>query len=258
MTQWVYGFGGGSADAAAMLRLLAAIGEGEFPLAELRTLALGLGADVPACLISRACEVRGVGEIVHPLRAFPATHLVLVNPLQPSGLVDSLPSPSIVPWRSRGTLASTRRAMPDADDAARMHAFRRWRDESGAVLDEARAGVAIEAPACPVLVFASEHDTDVPAPSSGLLAATLEADFETVAGASHVGPLLGRSAARTAERVADWLAQHHDALGRHGTVDIRRDYLDDTRMEIPTGVTSRRLRPLFRPWLAGLLRRNRG
>jgi 4-diphosphocytidyl-2-C-methyl-D-erythritol kinase len=77
------GIGGGSADAAAMLRLLAAIGEGEFPLAELRTLALGLGADVPACLISRACEVRGVGEIVHPLRAFPATHLVLVNPLIP-------------------------------------------------------------------------------------------------------------------------------------------------------------------------------
>jgi 4-diphosphocytidyl-2-C-methyl-D-erythritol kinase len=77
------GIGGGSADAAAMLRLLASIGEGEFALAELRTVALTLGADVPACLMSRPCEVRGVGEIVHPLRAFPATHLVLVNPLVP-------------------------------------------------------------------------------------------------------------------------------------------------------------------------------
>lgn len=141
------------------------------------------------------------------VREVQASALVLVNPLQPSGLVDSLPSPAVVPWRSRRTFASTRRAMPDADDAARMHAFRRWRDESGAVLDEARAGVAIEAPACPVLVFASEHDDDVPVASSGLLAATLEADFETITGASHVGPLLGRSAARTAERVADWLAQ---------------------------------------------------
>ena len=28
-------------------------------------------------------EVRGVGEIIHPLRGFPATHLVLVNPLVP-------------------------------------------------------------------------------------------------------------------------------------------------------------------------------
>ena len=138
-----------------------------------------------------------------------AAALVLVNPLQPSGLVESLPSPAVVPWRSRRTLASTRRAMPDADDAARIHAFRRWRDESGAVLDEARAGVAIEAPTCPVLVFASEHDTDVPVESSCLLAATLEADFEQVAGASHVGPLLGRSAARTAERVGEWL-QHRD------------------------------------------------
>lgn len=77
------GIGGGSADAAAMLRLLVAIGEGEFRLADLRALALTLGADVPACLMSRPCEVRGVGEIVHPLKGFPATHLVLVNPLIP-------------------------------------------------------------------------------------------------------------------------------------------------------------------------------
>lgn len=77
------GIGGGSADAAAMLRLLAGMGAGEFALADLRALALTLGADVPACLMSRPCEVRGVGEILHPLRSFPATHLVLVNPLVP-------------------------------------------------------------------------------------------------------------------------------------------------------------------------------
>jgi 4-diphosphocytidyl-2-C-methyl-D-erythritol kinase len=77
------GIGGGSADAAAMLRLLAGMGEGEFAFADLRALALTLGADVPACLMSRPCEVRGVGEILHPLRSFPATHLVLVNPLIP-------------------------------------------------------------------------------------------------------------------------------------------------------------------------------
>jgi len=77
------GIGGGSADAAAMLRLLARMGEGTVSLAELREVAFGLGADVPVCLISRPCEVRGVGEILHPLREFPATHLVLVNPLVP-------------------------------------------------------------------------------------------------------------------------------------------------------------------------------
>ena len=77
------GIGGGSADAAAMLRLLARMGAEDVPLAELRAVALTLGADVPACLISRACEVRGIGEILYPLQNFPHSHLLLVNPLVP-------------------------------------------------------------------------------------------------------------------------------------------------------------------------------
>lgn len=77
------GLGGGSADAAAALRLLAALGEADIPLADLSAIALTLGADVPACLLSQPTEVRGVGEILHPLRAFPKTHIVLVNPLVP-------------------------------------------------------------------------------------------------------------------------------------------------------------------------------
>jgi 4-diphosphocytidyl-2-C-methyl-D-erythritol kinase len=77
------GIGGGSADAAAALRLMAALGPRPLPLADLVEVALSLGADVPACLYSRPCEVRGVGEIVHPLPGFAACHLVLVNPLVP-------------------------------------------------------------------------------------------------------------------------------------------------------------------------------
>lgn len=77
------GIGGGSADAAAALRLLASLATGPVPQAELAALALQLGADVPACLLSRPCEVRGVGEIIHPLRQFPPAHVVLVNPLLP-------------------------------------------------------------------------------------------------------------------------------------------------------------------------------
>ncbi|HEX2546124.1 MAG TPA: patatin-like phospholipase family protein [Ramlibacter sp.] len=64
-------------------------------------------------------------------------------------------------------------------------------------------------------------------------------------------------AGRTAAR--DWMRQHHAALGRHGTVDIRRDYLDDTRMDLPLPAGSR-LRSIgrgFRPWLARLLRQQR-
>jgi 4-diphosphocytidyl-2-C-methyl-D-erythritol kinase len=82
------GLGGGSADAAAALRLLAAMGEGEFAFADLLTIAAGLGADVPMCLYSRPAEVRGLGEIVTPLAAFPACHAVLVNPLVPVATAD--------------------------------------------------------------------------------------------------------------------------------------------------------------------------
>ena len=77
------GLGGGSADAAAALRLFAAVADTDIAFADLLDLARGLGADVPMCLHSRPAEVRGIGEIVLPLKHFPACHIVLVNPLVP-------------------------------------------------------------------------------------------------------------------------------------------------------------------------------
>jgi len=77
------GLGGGSADAAAALRLFAAMGEGDFAFADLLHIATTLGADVPMCLYSRPALASGVGEIIRPLKAFPACHAVLVNPLVP-------------------------------------------------------------------------------------------------------------------------------------------------------------------------------
>jgi len=76
------GLGGGSADAAAALRLCAALAGGTVPT-ELFDLARSLGADVPMCLYSRPARVGGIGERVAPLAAFPACHVVLVNPLEP-------------------------------------------------------------------------------------------------------------------------------------------------------------------------------
>jgi len=77
------GLGGGSADAAAALRLFVRMGQGSFPFADLLAIATTLGADVPMCLYSLPAEVRGLGEIVLPLKQFPAAHVVLVNPLVP-------------------------------------------------------------------------------------------------------------------------------------------------------------------------------
>ena len=77
------GLGGGSADVAAALRLFAAMADTDIAFTELLDLSRGLGADVPMCLYSRPAEVRGIGEIVLPLKHFPACHVVLVNPLLP-------------------------------------------------------------------------------------------------------------------------------------------------------------------------------
>jgi 4-diphosphocytidyl-2-C-methyl-D-erythritol kinase len=77
------GLGGGSADAAAALRLLAGLADRPVPQSELMAIAAGLGADVPMCLVSRPALITGIGERVAVLEAFPACHVVLVNPLQP-------------------------------------------------------------------------------------------------------------------------------------------------------------------------------
>jgi len=61
---------------------------------------------------------------------------------------------------------------------------------------------------------------------------------------------LGQASAR------QWLAHHFHALGERGTVDIRRDYLDDTRTETAAPSLAHPSRG-FRPWLANLFKRRR-
>ncbi|HVV42033.1 MAG TPA: 4-(cytidine 5'-diphospho)-2-C-methyl-D-erythritol kinase [Nitrobacter sp.] len=73
------GIGGGSADAAAALRLLAHannLDPGDNRLVEAARLT---GADVPVCLRSEACVMTGVGDGLQPL-SLPAMAAVLVNP----------------------------------------------------------------------------------------------------------------------------------------------------------------------------------
>ena len=77
------GLGGGSADAAATLRLMARVADRPIPVPALLEVAASLGADVPMCLICRPSVVTGIGERVAPLADFPPVHVVLVNPLVP-------------------------------------------------------------------------------------------------------------------------------------------------------------------------------
>lgn len=142
--------------------------------------------------------------------AVEAAALVLVNPL-PRAAAPRAGVDGIVPW-SRTSLARTRAAMPDADDAACLYAAARWRDESAAALADARAAGG-SVPKCPTLVIASEHDDDTPAAGSRALADAWRADFVLLPGASHLGPLLGRDAARVAESAARWLETRNASHG---------------------------------------------
>lgn len=157
----------------------------------------------------RALIGASLGGLLAMLCADEADALVLVNPLPPLPWARSMPVrewPDIVPWQRDARLASTRRALPDADEATALFAFARWRDESGAVLRTAHAGIEVARPRCPVLCAVSREDEDVPPALTSGLAAAWQGDLIPVDCASHVGPLLGRRATAVAEQVATWLS----------------------------------------------------
>lgn len=77
---WQAGLGGGSADAAAALRLL----NRRFPFAlsdaELFDVGLSVGADVPFCLRNGTALAEGIGEELTTLPPFPPCHFLLCKP----------------------------------------------------------------------------------------------------------------------------------------------------------------------------------
>jgi 4-diphosphocytidyl-2-C-methyl-D-erythritol kinase len=81
------GIGGGSADAAAALRLLAQLNGLALDDERLHAVALATGADVPVCLASRPCVMTGVGESLLPL-SLPIMPCVMVNPRVPVATKD--------------------------------------------------------------------------------------------------------------------------------------------------------------------------
>jgi 4-diphosphocytidyl-2-C-methyl-D-erythritol kinase len=74
------GIGGGSADAAAALRLLARFWNVDVPDDRLLALATRLGADVPVCLASRPTRMQGIGERLIAAPVLPGFGLLLINP----------------------------------------------------------------------------------------------------------------------------------------------------------------------------------
>lgn len=139
----------------------------------------------------------------HPLSA-----VVLVNSVAPGNVErktgEAKPYPEIVKW-ANAPRKETADAMPDSDEKTIDFAWKRWRDESGRVMNALRAGVEVPLPKAPALVVIGQNDTDIAPATSRTLASRLNADIHEYAGMSHVGPLLGRRSAEVARATLIWL-----------------------------------------------------
>ncbi|MDF1687766.1 MAG: 4-(cytidine 5'-diphospho)-2-C-methyl-D-erythritol kinase [Parvibaculaceae bacterium] len=74
------GIGGGSADAAAALRLLSTLWDVNVAPERMGQIALQLGADVPVCLAGHPTLMTGIGDVLSPKIGLPVLPCVLVNP----------------------------------------------------------------------------------------------------------------------------------------------------------------------------------
>jgi 4-diphosphocytidyl-2-C-methyl-D-erythritol kinase len=74
------GIGGGSADAAAAIRLLCEMWKLDLDGGTLSRIALSLGADVPVCLHGKTCVMSGIGEEITEIPDLPPVPVVLINP----------------------------------------------------------------------------------------------------------------------------------------------------------------------------------
>lgn len=77
------GLGGGSADAAALLRAVRRANPSLAGSVDWTAIAAALGADVPVCLLAAPALVRGTGVETRAVAALPRLHAVLLNPLAP-------------------------------------------------------------------------------------------------------------------------------------------------------------------------------
>jgi len=108
------GIGGGSADAAAALRLLARANDLAPDDVRLIEVARLTGADVPVCVASAPCIMAGVGERLLPLR-LPKLPCVMVNPRVPVATKDVFAALGLRVGEMRPSDGPGSTAWPDGD-----------------------------------------------------------------------------------------------------------------------------------------------
>ena len=144
------GIGGGSADAAAALRLLAARNDIAADDDRIMAVARATGADIPVCVASRACVMTGVGENLTPL-ALPPMPCVLVNPRVAVATRDVFAALGLKPGQLRTGIGEVLEAHPSAGCGRRARRMarcsRRRRQRPGGAGHPRAAGDRRGAPA---------------------------------------------------------------------------------------------------------------
>lgn len=112
------GIGGGSADAAAVLRALRRANGAQALEVDWSALAASLGADVPVCLMSAAQFMWGIGRETAPLPNIPALPAVLVNPGVPLATGPVFQALSAAPAPGRDALPDLPGPFPNIASAA--------------------------------------------------------------------------------------------------------------------------------------------
>ena len=74
------GLAGGSADAAAAIRIMNRLLKLNMSVAEMVEVAKKVGADVPFCILNRPAFVEGIGDVLSPFRCSPDFEILLVKP----------------------------------------------------------------------------------------------------------------------------------------------------------------------------------
>jgi len=109
------GLGGGSADAAAVLRAVNTLADGPLDDLELMRIAASLGSDVPSQIVPAHALVQGVGELVEPVELAP---LALVLLPRVEGLATSAVYAELDRLRADGVASERVRLDPDPLRAA--------------------------------------------------------------------------------------------------------------------------------------------
>ena len=123
------GLGGGSSDAAAVLRALNRLYDNVFATDELCKIGAKIGADVPFCVRGGTMLAEGIGEILSPFPPLPECHIVI------SGGVGKVSTPEAyriidnTPPTSRGDITALRTAMENGNlGEIGKHLYNRFED----------------------------------------------------------------------------------------------------------------------------------